>query len=420
LAQRLDGAAIHVDPMALLRFGHDSTVQLEFADGVAPSESDAPRGRALPNPTAALTAMLAEPIEYPSLARSTTPGDKVVLALDRGVPQIEQVTAAMIRALIDAGIAPDGITVLQNPADRDTGDPCRLVAASLQEQITRLEHKPDDRRQLAYLAASEAGDAILINRALHDADLVLPVGCIRGERTGGYFGIHGGIFPGFADAKTIQRFRGFGSLNGRTRRRELIAEADHVAWLLGVNFTVQLIPAAGDQVLHVLAGESSAVRRRAGELYRAAWSWPVARQTSLVVAAIEGGANQQTWDNVGRALQVAEHFVEDGGSIALCCDLAVPPGPAMQQMASGPSRDAALRQIGKQRPVDALPAAQVAHALDRGKVYLLSRLDAALVEDLDIIPIADPDELVRLVRQHESCTVLPNAPFVMAVEEHNA
>ena len=32
--------------------------------------------------------------------------------------------------------------------------------------------------------------------------------------------------------------------------------------------------------------------------------------------------------------------------------------------------------MGKQRPVDALPAAQLAHALDRDKVYLLSRLDA--------------------------------------------
>ena len=151
---------------------------------------------------------------------------------------------------------------------------------------------------------------------------------------------------------------------------------DHVAWLLGVNFTIQLVPAAGDRVLHVLAGESDAVRRRARELYHAAWGWPVARQAGLVVAAIEGGAGQQTWENVGRALQAAGRFVEEGGAIAVCCDLAAPPGPAMQQIAGRSSREAALRQVGKQRPVDALPAAQLAQALDRNKVYLLSRLGA--------------------------------------------
>ena len=406
--------------MAILHYGHNSTVQLEFADGVAPDESGTPRGCGLADPAAALTAMLAEPIDYPALARATTPGDKVVLALEHGVPQVEQVTAAVIRTLVDAGVAPDGITVLRSHADRDAGDPCRLAATPVRERITLLTHDPSDRRQLAYLAASEAGDAILINRALHDADLVLPVGCLRGDRTAGYFGIHSGIFPAFSDTRTIQRFRSLDSLNGRAgRRRQLNAEVDHVAWLLGVNFTIQLVPAAGDQVLHVLAGESNAVRRQGKELYRAAWSCPVAHQASLVVAAIEGGASQQTWENVGRALHVAKHFVEDGGAIALCCDLAAPPGPAMQYMASTSSREAALRQVSKERPVDALPAAQLARALDGSKVYLLSCLEASVVEDLDIIPIEGPDELARLVHRHESCILLTNAPYVTAVEHHH-
>jgi nickel-dependent lactate racemase len=406
--------------MAVLHYGHNSSVELEFAGGVAPDESGTPRGQALADPAAALTAMLAAPIDYPALAQCTTPGDKVVLALDRGVPQVEQITAAIIRALIDAGIAPDGISVLRNPAERDAGDPCRLAALLARERIKLLDHDPTDRRQLAYLAASEAGDAILINRTLHDADLVLPVGCLHGEKAAGYFGIHDGIFPTFSDTKTIQRFRSFKSLAGRAgRRRELTAEVDNVAWILGINFTIQLIPAAGDRVLHVLAGESQAVRRQGKELYRAAWSWPVSHQASLVVAAIEGGPSQQTWENVGRSLQVARRFVEDDGSIALCCDLAAPPGPAMRYMASGIARDVALRQVGKERPADALPAAQLARALDRGKVYMLSRLDAATVEELDVIPIAGPDELARLVDQHESCILLANAPFVTAVEEHH-
>jgi hypothetical protein len=49
------------------------------------------------------------------------------------------------------------------------------------------------------------------------------------------------------------------------------------------------------------------------------------------------------------------------------------------------------------------------------KVYLLSQLDPSVVEELDVIPIAKPDELNRLARQHGSCIVLSNAPYVTTI-----
>ena len=74
--------------------------------------------------------------------------------------------------------------------------------------------------------------------------------------------------------------------------------------------------------------------------------------------------------------------------------------------------EAALRRIRRQRPPDALPAAQLVRALERNKVYLLSRIDPSIVEDLDMIHVAAPEELARLARQHRSCIVLANAPHV--------
>jgi lactate racemase len=405
--------------MAVLRYGIGSCVELEFADGVTLGEFGVPRGQPLADLDAATTAALADPIDYPMLARSTTPADHVVLVLDRGVPQAAEVTASVIRTLVEAEVDPDGITVLQSLADPDAGadDPCRLVPAPLRQRITRLTHDPADRRQLAYLAANEAGEAILVSRALHEADVVLPIGCLRAEETPGYFGIHSSVYPAFSDAKTIQRFRGLGSSTGReNRKRGLCDEVDHVAWLLGVNFTVQLIPAGGGRVLHVLTGQSESVRQRGRQLYRAAWGWPAPQRASLVVAAIEGDASQQTWENVGRTLQAAGHFVEDDGAIAVCCDLAADPGPALRRMTRTASRDSAPRQPGQPPPVDALPARQLARALQQHRVYLLSRLDPSVVEELDVVPIARPDELVRLVRQHRSINLLANAQYVTTQE----
>jgi lactate racemase len=406
--------------MAVLRYGDNSSLELESAEGTASEELGVPQAEPLADPRAATTAALSQPLDYPMLAQCMTPGDRVVIALDRGLPQAAQITAAVVDVLMASGVDPDGITVLQTPADRDAGvgDPRRLLTPALRQRVARVIHDPADRKELAYLAADKSGEAILVSRALHEADVVLPVGCLHGEHSAGYFGIHGAIYPTFSDARTLQRFRGFASLNGSGgRRRELVADVEHVAWLLGVIFTVQVVPGGGERVLHVLAGESQAVRRQAEALHHAAWDWPVKRQADLVVAAIEGGPGQQTWDNLGRALHAAGRFVDDDGVIALCCELSASLGPAMRHLASESSREAALRHVAKERPVDALAAAQLAHALERNKVYLLSRLNAEVVEDLDMIPIDGPEELARLVRKHASCILLSNAANVTAVEE---
>jgi hypothetical protein len=135
------------------------------------------------------------------------------------------------------------------------------------------------------------------------------------------------------------------------------------------------------------------------------------------VAAIEGDDAHQTWHNVGQALAVATPLVEEGGAIAVCCNLAVEPGPALQQLAGEASRHDALRQIRRELPEDALPAAQLARALDRGHVYLLSRLDPSRVEDLNVAPLAGPQDVVRLVRRHPTCILLANAPHALVTLE---
>jgi nickel-dependent lactate racemase len=318
--------------------------------------------------------------------------------------------------LIRAGVQPDGISVMRTEADVDTGveSPCRLLNDELGERIRLLTHDPENRGRLAYLAATEAGEPILLNRVITDADLVLPVGWVQRERNSGYFGIHTPLYPALSDAGTQARFRRHDVLRGNAHpHRDLVRETEEVAWLLGVNFTIQLTPGEGEDVLQVVAGQSDAVRRRSRELYREAWNFSVPRQASLVVAAIEGGREHQTWEDLGRALEIAAPLVEEGGAIAVCCDLAAAPGPAVQRMAGAPARQSALRQIRRDSPADALPAAQLARVLDRDHVYLLSRLDPALVEELEITPLAGPDELARLVRKHRSCILLSNASHAM-------
>ena len=407
--------------MVVLRYGNNSSMKIETAEdsGVLfPKKQGSACGESPSiDPYEATMAALAEPLDYPPLAKCATPGDRVVLALDRGVPRAAEVTAAVVRALVGSGVDADGISILlpQQEGKIESGDPCRLVDEGIRERIQVLVHEPDDRRQLAYLAADESAEAILINRALHEADVVLPIGCIRDNRAAGYFGIHGVVYPTFSDEKTIKRFRGLGSLDvAGDRKRELIAMVDNVAWLLGVMLTIQVVPCEGGEIAHVLVGESNAVLARGHELYDGLWRRTVSRQTDLVVAAIAGPSDFQTWENLGRAIDAAGSFVVEGGAIAVCCDLDTQPGPGVRHLADGDaSRDEAMRHVSHHRPPDALPAAQLASALNRNKVYLLSRLDSAAVEELDMVPLETPEELSRLIRQHPSCTLLPDAQYIV-------
>jgi nickel-dependent lactate racemase len=316
-----------------------------------------------------------------------------------------------VQTLASAGLAADGITILRSPGDLQSSaeDPCGLLDPGVAERVSVQTHDPANRRNLAYLAASEAGEPIFLNRMLTDADVVLSVGCMQPERATGYYGIHTALYPEFSDFKTQARFRKHDRFSDNGHHRQLRHEATHVAWLLGVNFTVQIVPGAGDAILHVLAGQSDAVRQRGRELYRAAWTWPVAQRAELVIAAIEGGPPHQTWENLGRALERAGRLVEDGGAIAVCCELAAAPGPAVQRLIGTPEREAALRLIRRENPADLLPAVQLARALDSHRVYLLSRLDADLVESLEMVPVDAPGDISRLTQRSRSCLVVGNA-----------
>jgi hypothetical protein len=187
--------------------------------------------------------------------------------------------------------------------------------------------------------------------------------------------------------------------------------------MLGVQCMLQVVPGPGDSVLAVLAGEPSAARRESRRLCEEAWSFAVPNTASLVVAAIEGDATQQTWEHFGRALAAATEAVAEEGAIAICCDLEHAPGPALAALAESEDHDAAMKQIRRQHLPDAQVAARLQRASQRATVYLLSRLSTELVENLGMAPIGSSAEVQRLASRHESCLLLANAQHAVATPQ---
>ena len=394
----------------IIRYGNDSLVKLDPSLNGTLSECGSPRSKSLLDCSLSVRDALASPLGYPPLADITTEDDRIVLAVGNYLPQAAEIVAAAVQCLSDGGVRPEGITVLQ-AADAERDDVCRLIPDALRQQIRLVRHDPQDRDKIAYLATTEAGEPIFLNRLLTDADFVLPIGCVLDADEDGYFGINSSWFPAFSDEDTQARFRA-SNIDAETRAR-LVKETDEAGWLLGASFSLQVVPAAGDGVLHVIAGEIGKVSGLSRQLFVDAWHHSVAARVKLVVATIEGGPKHQTWRNLARALANAATLVEEDGAVAVLCELDEEPGPAIRQLAQSASREEALRDIRENPTDDSIWAAQIAETLERNHLYLMSKLDGPLLEELEIVPIESHKELnrllVRMAQNDGGCIILSNA-----------
>ena len=244
--------------------------------------------------------------------------------------------------------------------------------------------------------------------------MLIPIGLARLDDSLGYAGPASGIFPTFSDEQTTQRYRAPRLLDLPERREKLRALADEVSWLLGVLFAIQVVPGRSQDILHIIAGRSDLAYARGQSLCEDAWSFEVPHRANVVVAAVEGSNGTQTWENIARALWSASQSVTDDGAIALCTELAEDLGPGMQRLCNADDIERVLREISKERPADSLVAAELANALQRGPLYLMSRLDENVVEELGIANVTDKEELARLVARHDSCILIANAQHAVA------
>ena len=373
-----------------------------------------PEGEPLDDPAAAVAAALASPLNFPPLQRAVTPDDRVALALAPGVPQAEAIIAGVVYALTEAGIAAGNITVLLDAAEARLPD--RDVTAGLpdylREEVRVFAHDPHQRDHLAYLAASEAGEAIYFHREIGDADLVIPIGPLLPAGVLGGRGISAGLYPTFADA-AAQRRCFAASASDVTERRRHDKQSDEAAWLLGIMLTVGVLPASGTGVMQVLAGDPQAVSEQAERLAGQAWAFDVAAAADLVVASVEGGPEQQSWNNLARALHAAAAVVDEEGAIVLRSTLSQRPGSSMQRLGADLTSDETLQAILSDEFEDTLAASEFARVVQSHAIYLQSKLDAEAVESLGLAHVSSDEEIARLSQRRASCVCIGGAQFAV-------
>lgn len=396
-------------------YGSSAAIQFQLSADSLLADCTQPHGEPLTDPAGAVAATLADPLEFPPLDRATVPGDVVVLALEDDLPQLAELVAGIVSQLQVAGITPDRISIAQTKAAVESSDldPRSLLPAEIRDQIARIVHDPTVREELAFLAPNRVGEAVYLNRTLCDADLVIPVGCIRRGFWNSRSSAFSGIYPAFSDVAAQKQMRQQMRVAEEERKTPTRVLKDEVGWLLGSLMTVQVVPGGNNSLLHVLCGEVQAVMKRGHKLYKEAWTHSVPAAADLVIAAVSGDPRQQTWENVARALAAARQVASGTGCIALCTELTILPGEAVRGLAEVADPSEARELLVGCDLADAAIAEEVALTLEQGSLYLLSGLQSEFVESLGLVPLADEAQVQRLADRFNSCLLLGHAQFTL-------
>jgi nucleotide-binding universal stress UspA family protein len=191
--------------------------------------------------------------------------------------------------------------------------------------------------------------------------------------------------------------------------------SEEVSWLLGVQFGVAVVPAGQDGASAVHAGRLESVTRQAIADLKQLWTFEPAEQPELVLVAVDADAEGHGWAQVARALQSARSLVARDGRIALLTQLDAPLTDGLQMVRDSRKPRDALRPLREQAPPDLQTATALAQAVEWANVYLLSRLESDLVEELFMVPLEGLDEVQRLIGGDSRCAVIGSGQHVNMV-----
>lgn len=370
----------------------------------------------LDQPIIAVQESLRHPLEFPALYQALVPDDHVVVVLDRAVPSDAEIICGVWSSFVEAGVDPNHVSILQ-PASLTEAlppDPRRLLPESIRAQVSWKIHDPTAEDSIGYLASSAAGERLYLSRQVLDADFVLPIGRIGFDPMLGRRELTSSFYPGLSDPEAFTKSLGQGhSELGPDDERPLRQLVNEIAWLLGIQFAIQVMPSGGHQGLAaVIAGGTDQVTQRGKSLLDQHWRVSLDQRGETAIVSIPSVGEASSWSDLGAAVAAAQKLIVHGGRIIVLSDLSAAPGPGINLVRNSRAPKSALQPLRKAAPPDLLAASQIASAAEWASIYLLSGLDGQIVEESFMTPLEHECEATRLLETCDGCVVLPGAQYI--------
>ncbi|MGC4001917.1 MAG: lactate racemase domain-containing protein [Pirellulales bacterium] len=366
-----------------------------------------------------VAARLDQPLDFPALAKAIVPDDQIVLALGDDVPAPARLVAGVVAYLQDHGVTPEQIRVLRTQAEEARGqDPLADCSDDVRAAIRLVTHHPERRGDLAYLAADAAAEPIYFQRCLIEADLIIPV--LAAARPGQRHSPTG-LYPIYADDSAQDRHRSAGKpavkKKGTKKSPEPIAPEDDepLDSLLCVQFAIRAVAVDDRHPTKILAGECLTVDRAATAAYGELCTVVVGAPRQTLVAGVPSDV-PLTWRRFSELVTRLMPHVRADGDLVICADLDPELPEALRSWAASSWLDEVLDELRTAEIPGWRTVVELAAARDHARIYLVSNLPSAAVEDLGFAPIATTEELARVLGDGRDALIVPNADRMTLVE----
>ena len=334
--------------------------------------------------------------------RAITPDDRVCIVIDEQLPHLTELLAEVLRHLQLGGINLANVVLLVPP--NSTQQPW---ADDLPDELADVHvevHEPGNKEKLAYLATTQSGRRVYLNRTLVEAGFHLVLTGRKFDATFGYSGAEIAMFPTLSDDETREALAKTTAKTSTAVR----AEAAEVTYLCGLPFFVQVIEGDGDVIAEVIAGLPTSTAHGIAaleELRRVR----VEEEAELVIVSISGSAERITFLDLARAAYTASKLVQERGRIVLLCDAAPVFDAATEVLRRSEDPEEAKQLLRRSQHIDQYAARAWATATQRASLFLMSGYPEDVVEELFADTIEKPAEVQRLIDAARSVIIVRDA-----------
>lgn len=364
----------------------------------------------LPNPEAAVSQALQEPIGSAGLRHRVQPGQQIVIVVSditRPVPN-QIILPPVFAELNAAGIRDDHITIVVGTGLHRLMSPDELDWMLGVEMVRRyrvVQHEARRPETLVEVGRTRSGVPVSLCRTYVEADFRIMTGFVEPHLFAGYSGGAKGVMPGVAGAELIMHNHGFPHLSSSRARwcvtegNPIFEQIEEVASLRPPEFLLNVTIDTDRQLTGVFAGEPGAAYKAAISQAERQYLVEIPGAFDIVVVTNMGYPADTTLYQCIKGVSVAAEAVRDQGAIILVagCDEGLGGSEYVDLLTSGESPAALLAEIaaGDEARLDQWQVQCQAEVQEKARVYLRSKLSRQDTEAAHLDYCSDVSALVN-------------------------
>lgn len=349
------------------------------------------------------------PIASPPLDDVVSSDDSVLLVVSDATRATAsaQIVNLLIRRLVQTGVSPGNIAIIfatgihRRVSEEEKRE---LLTPFIVQRVRTLDHDAYDETKLYSLGTTTNGVRVEVSSALRDFSRVVLIGGISFHYFAGFTGGRKSICPGLASARTIEATHMLAFDFERGGRKAGVApgvldgnavheECERVAQLVAPAFAINTIVDEKKRAVGVFCGDWRLAHRAACERYLQRHSFAIGEKRDVVIVSCGGFPHDINMIQAHKALDMAAHACNDGGTIVLLAECRDGLGRSdfLKWFDSGDSRSLENR-LRNGYEVNGQTAWSLMTKAERYRICLVSELREEQVRKMRMVPVSSIEE----------------------------